>query len=283
MPPKILPMNRAGALTPALSHPILQGSGFQSEGESSSAISATAAFRRSSLCQCRRESESPCSTIALFRAGAITALLTVLVGSELQALAASPDAGLERFYVGTYAGTIYKSSLNLGSTTFGTISQAAGTTDPSFVALTPNRAFLYSVNENPGTVSAFSVNATNGNLSLLNQVSSNGGAPAYILVDTSGRNVLVANYNGGSVPVFPIQTNGRLSTATSHIQHPGTSPHPHCITIDASNHFAFVCDKGLDQIRAYVFDPVAGTLTTNTTLITFVAAGSGPRHMAFDP
>jgi 6-phosphogluconolactonase len=102
-------------------------------------------------------------------------------------------------------------------------------------------------------------------------------------VDRSGRNVIVANYNGGSVTVFPIQTDGRLGTATSHIQHPGTSPHAHCVTIDAANHFAFVCDKGLDQVRSYVFDPVAGTLITNTTLITFVAAGSGPRHMVFDP
>jgi 6-phosphogluconolactonase len=221
--------------------------------------------------------------VALFRAGRLTAMLTILYGAEIHALAVSPDAGLERFYVGTYSGRIYKSSLDLGSATFGTISQAVATTDPSFVALTPNRAFLYSVNENPATVSAFSVIATNGNLTFLNQVPSGGGAPAHILVDSSGKNVLVANYNGGSVTVFPVQTDGRLGTATAHIQHPGTSPHAHCITIDASNHFVFVCDKGLDQIRSYVFDPVAGTLTTNTTLITSVAAGSGPRHMAFDP
>jgi len=32
-----------------------------------------------------------------------------------------------------------------------------------------------------------------------------------------------------------------------------------------------------------VLNPAAGTLTTNTTLITPVAPGSGPRHIAFDP
>src|SRR5439155_10530599 len=31
------------------------------------------------------------------------------------------------------------------------------------------------------------------------------------------------------------------------------------------------------------FNPVAGTLTTNTTLITPVPAGSGPRHLTFEP
>jgi 6-phosphogluconolactonase len=173
--------------------------------------------------------------------------------------------------------------LDLGSASFGTISQAVVTSDPSFMALSSDRAFLYSVNEGVSTVSAFSVNATNGNLTFLNQKPSNGGAPAHIVVDASGRNVLVANYDGGSVTVFPIQTNGTLGTATAHIQHPGSSPHAHCVTIDASNHFAFVCDKGLNQVRSYVFDPVAGTLTTNATLITSMATGSGPRHMVFDP
>ena len=221
--------------------------------------------------------------IKLFRIGHVAALLTLLCEAETHSLAASPTQGLERFYIGTYSGRIYQSSLDLGSGTFGTISQAVTTTDPSFVALAPNRAFLYSVNENPATVSAFSVNVTNGNLKFLNQVPSNGGAPCHIVVDSSGKNVIVANYNGGSVTVFPIQTNGRLGTATSHIQHPGTGPHAHCVTLDAANHFAFVCDKGLDQIRSYVFDPATGTLTTNTTLITSVVAGSGPRHMSFDP
>src|SRR5258706_14960055 len=110
----------------------------------------------------------------LIRAGTIAAWLTVFYTASIHALAASPAAGLERFYVGTYSGKIYQSSLDLGSGTFGTISQAVATTDPSFVALSRNRAFLYSVNEGPGTVSAFSVNATNGNLKLLNQLSSNG-------------------------------------------------------------------------------------------------------------
>ena len=191
--------------------------------------------------------------------------------------------GLERFYIGTYAGAIYQSSLNLGAGAFGAISVAAATGDPSFVAMTPNRRFLYAVNENAGMVVAFSVNPANGVLTFLNQLSSNGSGPAHVAVDSSGRNVLVANYGGGSVTVFPIQANGQLGAATAHIQHPGASPHAHCTTLDASNHFAFVCDLGLDQIRNYVFNPVAGTLTTNTTLITSVPAGSGPRHMTFEP
>jgi 6-phosphogluconolactonase len=155
--------------------------------------------------------------------------------------------------------------------------------DPSFVALTPDRRFLYAVNEGGGTVGAFSVNPTTGVLKLLNQRSSNGGSPAHVVVDSSGRNVIVANYSGGSVTVFPILTNGQLGAATAHIQLPGSGPLAHCTTLDAGNHFAFVCDKGLDQIRSYIFDPAAGTLLTNKTPSVSVARGSGPRHMTFDP
>jgi 6-phosphogluconolactonase len=230
----------------------------------------------------------------------IAALAVVFFGVEIHAFAALPAAGLERFYIGTYSGAIYVSSLNYASSTnfgintFGTLSTAGNNTNdpgsfqPSWVALTPSRNFLYSVDENNGTVLAYSVNPTNGVLKFINLKSSQGQTPAYIVVDRSGSNVLVANYNapgannGGTVSVFPIQTNGALGTATALIQDPGIS-HAHCITIDGNNHFVFVADLGLDQIRCFVFDPVTGTLTTNTTLITHVPAGSGPRHMTFDP
>ncbi len=202
---------------------------------------------------------------------------------QAQDFAASPAPGLERFYIGTYNGVIYQSSLELGTGTLGSISNAANSGDPSWIAMTPNRKFLYAVNEGAGTVAAFSVISSNGVLTFLNQQSSLGSGPAHVVVDSSGKNVIVANYGGGSVTVFPIQANGQLGTATAHMQHPGTSPHAHCTTLDASNHFAFVCDLGLNQVRSYVFNPAAGTLVTNTTLITSVPANSGPRHLTFDP
>lgn len=206
---------------------------------------------------------------------------------------AGPSGGLERFYVGTYSGRIYVSTLDLGIPKFGaTTSVGTDPSDasfqPSFVALTPERNFLYSVDENNGTVLAYSVNFTNGSLNLLNQLSSGGTTPAFICVDRSGSKVLVANYNagnlnnGGTVAVFPILTNGSLGTATALIQDPGIS-HAHCVALDGNNHFAFVVDLGLDQVRSFVFDSAAGTLTTNTAFITLVPKGSGPRHLTFDP
>jgi 6-phosphogluconolactonase len=200
---------------------------------------------------------------------------------------AAPSAGLERLYIGTYTSGsshgIYRSSLDLANGAVGTTNLAAATTDPSFVALHPKGDFLYAVNESGGAVVAFSINRATGGLTKLNQQSSNGGAPCHVVVDGAGSNVLVANYSGGSVTVFPIQANGSLGTATSHIQHPGASPHAHCISLDASNQFALVCDLGLDRVFSYRFNPTLGTLTTNTVPWTAVATGAGPRHLAFDP
>jgi 6-phosphogluconolactonase len=221
-------------------------------------------------------------------------LIVVLLGVENDALSASPSGGLERFYIGTYSDEIYVSSLNLGTKKFGTVTGAGkdpkdASFEPSFLAMTPNRQFLYSEDENNGTVLAYAMNPTNGLLTLLNIMSSQGQTPAFTAVDRSGSNVLVANYNannltdGGSVTVFPIQSNGWLGAATAHVADPGIS-HAHCIAIDGNDHFAFVVDLGLDEVRCFVFDPAAGTLTNNAAaFITPVATGSGPRHMTFDP
>ena len=214
----------------------------------------------------------------------LSCAIGILAGETLlSAEPSAPTAGLERFYIGTYSGAIYQATLDLGTGAMGMVSKAATIGDPSFVALAPNRNFVYAVNEGGGTVGAFSVNPTNGVLKLLNQRSSNGGAPAHLVVDRSGRTVIVANYNGGSATVFPILTNGMLGAATAHVQHPGPNPLAHCITLDAANRFAFVTDKGLDQIRSYHFDSVAGTLVTNNPPFVAVAKGSGPRHLTFEP
>jgi 6-phosphogluconolactonase len=226
-------------------------------------------------------------TMPWFRSMLVVTTLIALGGVQPKATGASPSAGWERFYIGTYTWNsskgIYRSGLDLGTGTLSPTNLAGAVTSPSFVALHPNRRFLYAVNEDGGKVVAFSVNSSTGALTLLNQQDSNGASPCHVVVDRSGRNVLAANYTGGSVTVFPIQADGRLGAATAHIQHAGASPHAHCVALDGNNRFALVCDLGLDQIMCYRFDPELGTLAVNTTPWTSVDAGSGPRHLTFDP
>src|SRR5262249_48927665 len=154
-------------------------------------------------------------------------------------------------------------------------SLVAETPSPSFLAIRPNGASLYAVNEvdtfegKPGgSVSAFAIDRSTGALTPLNQQSSMGGGPAHLSVDRAGRNVLLANYGGGSIAVLPIDADGKLKPASAFVQHTGSSvnpqrqkgPHAHAITVDAGNRFAYVADLGLDKVLIYRFDPARGAV-----------------------
>lgn len=216
---------------------------------------------------------------------------------------ASVQETLERLwvYVGTYTGKskgIYLGALDLRTGELTVSGVAAKSTNPSFLALHPSHRFLYAVNEvdnvtgfKGGTVSAFAVDPQTGALTFLNQQGSRGMAPTHLAVDPSGKNVLVANYNSGSVAVLPIAADGSLGAATGFAQHHGSSvnksrqsgPHAHCVALAPDNRFAFVADLGLDEVLIYQFDPVQGTITPNAPPFGAVPPGSGSRHLAFHP
>jgi 6-phosphogluconolactonase len=202
-------------------------------------------------------------------------------------------------YFGTYTGAtskgIYVSRLNVGTGALSAPQLAAETPSPSFLAVRPQGDFLYAVNEvdtfngQPvGSVSAFAITKDTGMLRPLNQASSAGPGPAHLSLDRDGRNVLVANYGGGSVAVLPIARDGRLEAPGSFIRHTGSSanpdrqrePHAHQIIVDPSNQFAYVADLGLDKVMIYRFDAAAHALTAATPPSASLKPGAGPRHAA---
>lgn len=213
----------------------------------------------------------------------------------------APSTGFYSVYIGTFTQKhsqgIYLLHMDLQT---GKLSQPelAGIADsPSFLALHPNHRFLYSVNEidqfngmHSGSVSAFSIEPS-GKLKLLNQQPSGGPGPTHLCIDQSGRDVLVANYAGGSVAVLPVGKDGKLEEPSSIDQHWGTSAdkarqegaHAHSIYTDPSDRFALSCDLGLDRVFVYRFDAAGGTITPNNPPFEPVAPGSGPRHLAFAP
>jgi len=198
-------------------------------------------------------------------------------------------------FVGTYINKgegIYNYKFDARTGKLQSIGLAAKTANPTFLAVHPNHRFLYSVNaEKDGGVSAFSIDRATGHLTFLNRVSSKGDGPTYIVIDRTGKWVLVANYNSGSIAALPIHADGTLGEASSFIQHHGSSvnpqrqqgPHAHFITISADNRFAIVCDLGLDEVLVYRFDATHGTLTPNDPPYAKVDPGAGPRHFAFHP
>jgi len=175
---------------------------------------------------------------------------------------------------------------------------AAETPNPSFFEVDLKRRLLFAANEvnqfegrPTGAVSAFSIDPATGRLTLLNQRPSMGTGPCHVVLDNENRNLLVANYGGGSVAVLPVGPDGQLGAATDVVQHTGRSidpvrqkgPHAHCVTLDSANRFAFVCDLGLDKVLTYRFDARQGKLSPGEPAFTSIKAGAGPRHMVFRP
>ncbi len=227
-------------------------------------------------------------------------LAAALVWPLVSAIALGAQKGEYLVYLGTYTRQkskgIYAYRLEAATGQLTSLGLAAEASNPSFLAVHPNRRFLYAVSEmgggqKSGAVSAFSIEAPTGGLTFLNRASSGGSGPCHLVVDKTGENVVVVNYGSGSVAVLPLEQDGRLREASSFIQHQGSSvnpkrqqgPHAHSVNLSADNRFAVVADLGLDQVLVYRLDAAKGAITPNEPPFTAVKPGSGPRHFAFHP
>lgn len=203
------------------------------------------------------------------------------------------------FYVGTYTGGksegIYRCRLDLGSGAVRIESVINGVTSPSFLVTDSGRGRLYAVCETAefqgmpgGSVMAFAVNRESGEARVLNSRSTRGADPCHVTIDPSGRFVVVANYSGGSLAVYPLSKDGSLGEETDFVQHTGSSilprqkgPHAHSLNFDPVGRFAYAADLGLDKVLVYSFDGQRGKLVPATPPWAGIKAGAGPRHLAF--
>lgn len=207
-------------------------------------------------------------------------------------------------YIGTYTSSgkseglyVYKFDSASGKLT--PLHVVKSVAEPSFLTIDKDRRYLYAVNElleyegeKSGAVSAFAIDQKTGDLRLLNRQPSRGGAPCYITASQNQKFVLVANYLGGNVSVYPVEKGGRLGTSTDLAQHSGSGPnkdrqesaHAHSITLDRQNRFAFAADLGIDKLMIYRFDDQTGKLTPNEAQAFYqTKPGAGPRHFSFHP
>jgi 6-phosphogluconolactonase len=169
--------------------------------------------------------------------------------------------------------------------------------NPSFVAVSPDEKFVYSVEEDAanngkgGEITAFSFNKNTGTLSFLNRQPSAGDHPCYVNVDKTGKWVAAGNYTSGSLSILPVLADGSLGAATTIVKHEGSgpnkarqaSPHVHCTFFSPDNRFLFVPDLGIDKVMIYAFDETTGKLTAASQPFAESVPGSGPRHICFHP
>jgi 6-phosphogluconolactonase len=187
------------------------------------------------------------------------------------------------------------------------------------MCISPDARFLYCTHEAPttggrpgtgGAVHSFSINFANGALTHLNMVPSMGVNPCFMVIDKTGKRVVVANHgdfnkavhivmrNGaptfenytddGSVALFPVKDDGTLENASDvsvFPQRPGTEKGSgaaaHSVNFDNTGRWIVACDVGYDHIYSYPFDPASRTLGKPKALTT--PAGRAPRHSVFHP
>ncbi len=177
------------------------------------------------------------------------------------------------------------------------VHRTTGVENPFFLALSPNRKFLYSIHTpdfgdevNDG-IAAFRLEGNSGRMTMLNQQSALGTTACYLDVDATGRTLVVANYSSGSVASLPIRKDGSLGKAASFIQHKGSSvnsqrqtgPHAHCFVISPDNRYVLSADLGLDQVLSYRLDSNDAKLSIPRQPFVRTPAGAGPRHLTFHP
>jgi len=202
--------------------------------------------------------------------------------------------------VGTYTGGksegvyVYKFNSNDGSFTE---RSHVKTSNPSFVAVSPDEKYVYAVHEDAanngkgGEISAFSFNKKTGILTYINEQPTLGDHPCYVVVDKTGKWVIAGNYSSGSLSVLPVKNDGSVGAPATTIKHEGSgvkkdrqgSPHVHCTVLSADNKFLFVPDLGIDKVVIYAFDANTGKLTPAKQPFFKAIDGSGPRHFTFHP
>lgn len=196
-------------------------------------------------------------------------------------------------YIGTYTRTTSKGiyALRLDGET-GKLSApevVATTANPTFVAFSPDKRHLYAVSEGDTLAVPFAVNLATGKLCPDETRQSGGKAPCHLMVDHTGRTLVVAHYHHGIVASLAINEDGSLGPVKSLHQHSGhgivpdrqEAAHVHSVNISPDNRFVIVCDLGLDQVFTYALDAAAATLTPAVTPFVSTAPGAGPRHSAF--
>ncbi|WP_163411565.1 lactonase family protein [Flavobacterium ajazii] len=168
--------------------------------------------------------------------------------------------------------------------------------NPSYLTISPNGKYVYACTDtktpNAGSVSSFEFNPVNKTLTFLNKQASGGENPVYVTIHKNGKWIANANYNEGSVSVFPVLENGRIDSIAQNFKYTDRSTHKerqtrshvHSAVFSPDFSYLFLPDLGADKIRCYQFDEKQKKpLTEAKVPFTKTDLEAGPRHFTFHP
>jgi len=196
--------------------------------------------------------------------------------------------------VGTYTKPcdskgIYVYEFDFKTGNFNLKSNTENILNPSYLTVSADNKFVYSVSENDkkSSVSAFGFNSKSGKLNFINYQNPNGLNPCYIINDE--KNVITANYSSGNISVLGKNIDGSIGEVKQVVQHTGKSintkrqdaPHAHMVYFSPDKKFVLANDLGTDKIYLYQYNPNSASEVLTLKRSIDVKPGSGPRHLIF--
>lgn len=177
-------------------------------------------------------------------------------------------------------GAIARYSLNdkTGALTLLGQTQVGGKVMP--MALSPDHHHLYAaIRSQPLRLMRWAIDAQSGDLSQATETAAAASYP-YISVDSRGRFLLGASYDGDVVHVYRLASDGKVQAPpvaaykTGHVAH--------SVITDATGHSVYVGNLGTDRVLQLNLTP-DGSLTPIGKGYVETAADNGPRHSVMSP
>lgn len=170
-----------------------------------------------------------------------------------------------------------------------------------FLTLAPDRRTVYSLTAgkfgaaDTEEVIAWRLADRDGRLEPIGRRPARGAATCHAATDPSGRMLLLAHYNGGTIATLPLAADGSFAGDPAVVRHEGKgadtarqeAPHPHAFIpaplVPDAPQFFYAADLGADAIFTYRLDAATGSLVAADPPLLKTKPGAGPRHLAFHP
>jgi 6-phosphogluconolactonase len=161
--------------------------------------------------------------------------------------------------------------------------------NPSYLAVDSNSNYIFCATEieedKDPKVKSFKIKK-DFSLELIDEQRIIGGFPCHILAHKD--HVMVACYATGNIIHLLTDDHVGIRKVVNNFYHHGKSinrerqegPHAHQTTIHPNGKDIYVCDLGIDTIKAYSFEE--GMVLPNQKNDCVVTRGGGPRHMVFN-
>lgn len=230
--------------------------------------------------------------------GLSVSLALVSCSGQRASQAMQPDSDTLLLLVGSYSSPddegISLYSFNQSTGEVSRVAGLSGISNPSFVIFNAEGSRIYSVGEDAGissTVNTIAFNRDSLTMTLIDSRPTGGGAPCHIALSPDESHVMTANYMGGSLTIYPLDSAGIPQGEPRVIAFSGkgpdaerqSQPHAHFATFTPDGKNLWVTDLGTDRIHTFPVVGGKGLVDSAAMKDLPIAPGAGPRHVEFHP